>query len=318
MGINNDKTQQWKADTLASVDQYNSWFMTFAPETFRETRIETTQHVEQAILDSNDMRGLTAELLRTHPQLLPTLRMSCCPPLAVDRLIGLASADDNLVGKMERGTLPKKMNADTLTLHLGRIIEVIRKLIDPDILIWIPENRSPSKKERYRASTIIADRLTGARANPIIKNAQEERQLRMIAGYLTGKGYRKKPHPTTLPLTDMEPGTFCFHYPVVAGMRGMRTVKVSVDALIQPKILRPNKLPILVEAKSAGDFTNTNKRRKEEAKKMGQLQATLGDDVCYILFLCGYFDGGYLGYEASEGIDWIWEHRIEDFDQLGL
>ena len=27
---------------------------------------------------------------------------------------------------------------------------------------------------------------------------------------------------------------------------------------------------------------------------------------------------GYLGYEAAEGIDWIWEHRIEDMEHLGL
>ena len=33
---------------------------------------------------------------------------------------------------------------------------------------------------------------------------------------------------------------------------------------------------------------------------------------------CGYFDAAYLGYEAAEGIDWIWEHRAQDLDQLGI
>ena len=115
----------------------------------------------------------------------------------------------------------------------------------------------------------------------------------------------------------MEPGTFCFHYSVVTGTETHK-VNVSVDALIQPRVLRKNKLPIMVEAKSAGDFTNTNKRRKEEAKKISQLRATFGDSITYLVFLCGYFDSGYLGYEAADGIDWIWEHRIDDFDQLGL
>jgi len=41
---------------------------------------------------------------------------------------------------------------------------------------------------------------------------------------------------------------------------------------------------------------------------MNQLRRTHGDNVRYILFLCGYFDSGYLGYEAAEGIDWVWEH----------
>ncbi|MEI8374087.1 MAG: XamI family restriction endonuclease [Planctomycetota bacterium] len=317
MAVNYDKPERWKQDTLDSVDQYNSWFMAFAPSAFRTTRIETTKHVEQAILDSNNMLGLSPDLLRSHPGMLPTLRMSCCPPLAVDRLVGLAYSDKNLIKKMEEGKLPKKMKQAALGLHLGRIMEVIRKLLDPDIFIWIPDRRTPTEAERYRASTIVADRLSGARANPIIKNAQESRQLALIECYLTGKGYRKKAHLSSGLLNTMEPGTFCFHFGVPTS-KGAKKVSVSVDVLIQPHNPRPNKIPILIEAKSAGDFTNTNKRRKEEAQKANQLRATYGDDISYVVFLCGYFNAGYLGYEASELIDWIWEHRIEDIDQLGI
>ena len=77
-------------------------------------------------------------------------------------------------------------------------------------------------------------------------------------------------------------------------------------------------LPLLIEAKSAGDFTNTNKRRKEEAVKAAQLRQTYGDRVAFILLLCGYFDTPYLGYEAAEGIDWVWEHRLDDLRELGV
>jgi type II restriction enzyme len=28
--------------------------------------------------------------------------------------------------------------------------------------------------------------------------------------------------------------------------------------------------------------------------------------------------GGYLGYEAAEGIDWVWEHRIDDLAEFGV
>ena len=52
--------------------------------------------------------------------------------------------------------------------------------------------------------------------------------------------------------------------------------------------------------------------------KISQLRRTYGQEVRYILFLCGYFDSGYLGYEAAEGIDWVWEHRIEDLGEFGL
>ena len=71
-------------------------------------------------------------------------------------------------------------------------------------------------------------------------------------------------------------------------------------------------LPLLIEAKSAGDFTNPNKRRKEEAAKVAQLKSSYGNNIRFILFLYGYFDSGYLAYEAAEGIDWVWEHRVDD------
>jgi hypothetical protein len=37
-----------------------------------------------------------------------------------------------------------------------------------------------------------------------------------------------------------------------------------------------------------------------------------------IRFLCGSFGSGYLGYDAAEGIDWIWEPRISGLDKLGI
>ena len=117
----------------------------------------------------------------------------------------------------------------------------------------------------------------------------------------------------------MEPGTFALRLNVPAEQEGAgRKVNVPIDAVIMPKTARAGDLPVLVEAKSAGDFTNVNKRRKEEAVRVAQLRKAYGRDVTYVLFLCGYFDSGYLGYEAAEGIDWVWEHRIVDFEKFGL
>lgn len=114
----------------------------------------------------------------------------------------------------------------------------------------------------------------------------------------------------------MEAGTYAFRMNIEVGDR--KRVNIPVDAVIQPKTPRASRIPLLIEAKSAGDFTNTNKRRKEEATKIRQLKATLGHAADLTLFLCGYFDSGYLGYEAAEGIDWVWEHRVSDLERLGL
>src|SRR5438132_12293950 len=92
---------------------------------------------------------------------------------------------------------------------------------------------------------------------------------------------------------------------------------IPLTRLSCTKRARSGDFPVFFEAKSAGDFTNTNERRKEEVVKTDQLRRTYGNKVQFNLFLCGYFDRGYLGYEAAEGIDWVWGHRIDDLALLG-
>ena len=320
MPINADKPHLWKADTRASVDQFNQWFMKFAPKAYRDTRKKTIEDVEQGLTLTKDLLALTPDVLTANPGILPTLRMSTCPPLARDRLIGLADSTKNLVGCLEEGRVPPQMAAADMDTHLKKITGILSQMLDVDIFPWLEEKRKPSKEERYRSSTIVADRLCGAVAEPIVRNAQEKRQLALIQKYLEDRGYKLKAHPAATPLNQMEPGTFSFRLNVLVkpSAADAKTVKVPIDAVIQPKKAGLPHLPILIEAKSAGDFTNVNKRRKEEATKITQLKATYGKDVVFVLFLCGYFDAAYLGYEAAEGIDWIWEHRTEDLDKLGI
>src|SRR5438034_6821841 len=101
MPVNRDKPDRWKADIALSVDMYNDWFMKFAPAAFRATRIQTTKDVESALHETGNITDIQPGVMRAHPEILPTLRMSTCPPLAVDRLIGLAGVSKNLVKYME-------------------------------------------------------------------------------------------------------------------------------------------------------------------------------------------------------------------------
>ena len=320
MAINRDKPDRWKKDISESVDMYNDWFIRFAPEAYRTTRVQTTKDVETTLKATKNLTDIGVELLKSNPTVLPTLRMSTCPPLAVDRLIGLAAVSPNLVRAMEKSKrLPPRMSQQELDSDLRKIASVIEKMADRDIFIWLERGDVPSEKELYRAATIVADRLCGAVANPIIRNAQERRQLAAIATWLEEQGYVHNPTGEGARYDNLSPGTFSFRMNVPAKQEGTeKPVNIPVDAVVMPKIPNVGGLPILVEAKSAGDFTNVNKRRKEEAAKMNLLSRTYGQDLQYILFLCGYFDSGYLGYEAAEGIDWVWEHRIGDLKEVGL
>ena len=224
MPVNLDRPHQWKADIAKSVDMYNDWFMKFAPKAFRETRIETTKDVEATLLSTENMTNIKPAILRKHPEVLPTLRMSTCPPLAVDRLIGLAGVSTTLVKCMElEKKLPKRMNVADADAQLEKIGTIIEKMADPDIFVWLGRTAPATDAEIHRAATIVADRLCGAVANPIIRNAQEKRQLAAIKAWLEGQGYTQLPGGEGTKFNAMPAGTFSFRMNVPVKLVGGAT-----------------------------------------------------------------------------------------------
>ena len=315
MAVNRDKPDRWKADIAASVDFYNRWFLQFAPQTFREARSGTTAQVQHVIALTDQMTDFSPQKLYGQPEILQVLRISTAPPLARERLVGLAGVRKHLVETMEkRQTIPPSYNRAEVWEALQAIARVIERMLDQDIFVWLEAQRAATDEEVYRAATVIADRLTGAVSDPILRNAQEARQLAALTHFLETRGYIPLETAHRSDWQAMPQGTYAQRMNVpVTDPTGQRR-NIPVDLIIQPRTGRP----LLIEAKAAGDFTNTNKRRKEEAQKMNQLRSTYGPEVRYILFLCGYFDSGYLGYEAAEGLDWVWEHRIDDLAAFEL
>lgn len=320
MPVNSNKPDRWKSDIARSVDLYNDWFLEFAPDVYRRTRVETIKQVESALEQTINLTNLTSSILRQHPAILPMLRMTTAPPLARDRLIGLARVSPHFVRSMEiHRQIPPQMSSMMVDEELQRISQMITRLTDKGIVPWLENGQMPTDTERYRAATIIADRLCGAATDPIIRNAQEQRQLEVIKRWLEQRGYSYIKVGERVKFDKMNPGTFSFRLNVqVQRDGGNRRINIPIDTVIMPIQSKFGDFPLLIEAKSAGDFTNTNKRRKEEATKVAQLRSNYGDRVRYVLFLCGYFDSGYLGYEAAEGIDWVWEHRIDDLAEFGV
>ncbi len=119
MAVNSDKPDRWKADVAKSVDFYNDWFMRFAPKAYRDTRIETTKQVEFALKVTSNLTNINPDALSKNPSILPMLRMATAPPIARDRLIGLADVTSNLVTCMEiDNRIPPKMNRTMLVERL--------------------------------------------------------------------------------------------------------------------------------------------------------------------------------------------------------
>ena len=309
MDINRKNPDKWNEDIQESVAFYNNWFVNFAPPAFRNARKQSIAKVNEAFRRLRGLQDIDDDLLISSPTLLTILRQMTCPPLASDRLAGLACVPTSVVKSFETG----KVKQSTRGEYASKIMDVIRDLLDVDLLSWIDKDRSPSALQRKLAAFVVSDRLCGALTDPLIRNEQERRQVRAITNFLKKKGYVEA-NPKTY--KTLKPGEYAIHLNLTV-RQGSGVVKLPGDVSIQPRSARTGDVPLLIEAKSAGDFTNVNKRRKEEATKIRLLKDTYGDTQ-FVLFLGGYFDSGYLGFEAAEGIDWIWEHRVSDMEKLGL
>jgi hypothetical protein len=161
MPINSAKPHLWKPDIASSVDQFNSWFRKFAPKVYRDSRTQTTKCVEQAMRLTRDWLDLKPEILRGHPEILPVLRMATCPPLARDRLVGLAGVVKSFVNTMEEGFLPVRMPEATLEDGLQRVCHILTEMLDLELFPWLSAEKLATRKERHRAATVVADRLCG-------------------------------------------------------------------------------------------------------------------------------------------------------------
>lgn len=316
--INRHRVDLWKEDVYRSVRMYNEWFLDAAPEAYRGSRSAVIDEVEQLFKATAYMNRLTPQAIIDAPQIIGILRMVTAPPIARDRLVGLANVPKSLVNSLEAGRLPTRMTDKDLRDNLERIISIIMELLDDTLFEWVAAKTPPSEKQIELASVVVGDRRCGAVTDPIIRNAQEARQMTVMRAWLTARGYKEERYASNLSLKDLPPGTFSVHHNVPVENLAGKLINMPIDLVVQPHTPNQSGFPVLIEAKSAGDFTNTNKRRKEEAAKAHQLKRTYGDELDLLLLLCGYFDAGYLGYEAAEGLDWIWEHRVEDLEIAGL
>jgi len=298
----------WQPDIDRSVADYNEWYLQHAPELWADARGRAVDAVADAMQLTDNFRSLTADALQYNPSLVNVARIAVAPPWARDRLISFAGVSPNLVRSMELDNcLPPR--ARGTYGQLEQIVGVVNTALDPGLFVWLPDNRAPTADERDRALLLLGERLTRNFYDPLLKNALERRQKTLMRAWLTDRDFVE----SQAPAFDLQPGQFGLGRNVVAVREDGQRQNLPTDAVIRPI---DEALPLVcLEMKSAGDFTNVNKRRKEESDKHDAYERAHGESVVMLLQLFGYFDRNYLGFEAAAGIDWAWDHRLEDLDE---
>ena len=211
LSINKKNVDQWKTDVQKSVLYYNEWFLKYAPSTYIKSRQEAIAKVETIFQKTDCLNTLSVNMLKEVPDAITILRMATTPPLARDRLVGLADIPRDFIKKLEEGTLPSKLSESQANLILGKIIAIVNKILDKDIMPWLEKKATPDEIDRLSAKQIIGDRVCGSLADPLIRNEQERRQLSGIKKFLIKRGYRFVESEDIKDFKSMEEHTFTFH-----------------------------------------------------------------------------------------------------------
>lgn len=312
--VNADKPHLWKADIAASVDQFNQWFMRFAPEAFRSTRVKSTERVKAALHAMRDLRGLDAAALKATPGALPTLRMCTAPPLAVDRLIGLANASKSLIGSMEEGRLAKRMAPELLSENLEAICSILNRLLDRDIFPWLDAGTEPTDYERDRASTIVADRLCSRAGVDMVRSARKQRQRSVIAVVLESLGFVDALGEGNGSLLRNVSRIYAFDVslPMIMG----RAAFLHTDACIFTRERFGDTGCLVIDQAIASCRYEAKRNVTASLKRRQAIEMNYQRRMRHALMLSGYYDAGHLGQLAAEGIDWVWQHRPAELGKV--
>jgi len=150
------------------------------------------------------------------------------------------------------------------------------------------------------------------RTNDPLLSELEKKQLAALKRWFLRHGYKQIESEEASNFNAMPPGTFT----IPLSISKQTTVKTPIDCLVKPIRTSKQFHPFVIEIKSSGNATTTSRWRKKETQKFTQLKERYGENIGFMLLFCGYFDPGYLGYVAAEGIDWIWAHRLNDLSAL--
>lgn len=318
MSINADKPHLWKADAARSIEWYNAWFARAAPQAYQDARLRTATQVEAALEATGNLTRITADVLRQQPRLVSLLRLTTTPPLSREHLSGLTQVPLSLLTTMERdGQIPPHLVESVVDADLQRLGAALTQLADRDICPWLQHGAPLTPAQVHRAAMIIADRLCVATADGVVREAHKQRQVTTLAHWLERRGYTRVETTRRLGLDHLRPATFAaqLNLPVLREGSSIQGA-IAIDVALMPAQAQMGDLPVLLDARVAADAGHAHKKRAENAAAIAALRGSYGRNLRLILVLCGYFDSGYLGHAAAEGIDWVWEHRLDDLAQL--
>ena len=309
--MNSGSPERWEADRIRARDDMIFWLAENAESSQLRIDLENKSLLAIQLLEKNlSIR----ESISTFPESLTVIRALTRRDIGTSQFATFTGFGESIIRRIEGG-----VNAPSEFIEKATLI--LESELDYALVPWLQERRTATVEERNRSVYVSADRILRRTTSTALRYQHEPRQLEKLESFLIAQGLKKHDFTTLVdPLVDVIPGTYSFRVNVNGKTSEDLILKQNVDVLIKPFSYAADALPIFMEAKSMSDEVNPNKRQKEEAQKINNLIRMWGtkstSDIIYLLLLGGTVPRRYLEVEAGSGIDWIWEHRVEDLKLL--
>lgn len=312
--MNANREELWDSDITIAENQIKKWLAEYRNHGASRTDLENelTSRIENA-----EWGGTIRDAIEDQPRVLAALRALSRRDMGTAQFSDFVGIGKTRLERFEAGETVKNLPDD----FTAKCDDLLSGELDEELVPWIFEGRAPERDEAERAAIVAADRQLRRSASTALRYAHEPRQLGHLSRYLTDLGYVEITGggPVTDPRTGLPQGTFSYRRSIMGAMANGGELSQSVDVMIMPRGAQHGSLPVFMEAKSMTDKVNPNKRQKEEAQKAAGLRARWelpGEKLNFVLLLGGTVPRRYLTVERDCGLDWVWEHRIQDLGVL--
>lgn len=308
--MNAKSSHKWEDDRSLAKEEIINWLAITASTKNSRSIIES--EISQRLNKLASLNSIEKSILLDQ-KILTGLRSLTRRDIGTSQIATFLGVGTSMYEAIERGD-------KSVESILSDVVSLLEKELDESLATWILEKRNPSKDELSRSVIVAADRILRRSTSTELRYKHEPRQLDKLKTFLRSRNFVEVSSTGIAdPRNDMEPGTYAFRVNIDGTTIDGVTLKQNVDTLIMPISKSNNVLPIFLEAKSMTDEVNPNKRQKEEAQKVDNVRRRWqkpGERLNFLLLLGGTVPRRYLEVEAGSGLDWIWEHRIEDLDDL--
>ena len=258
-------------------------------DAFDSYRVSVMRLLE-ATADFRQLTDAAAQVLGDD-DLLEALRYSAGPPISEDDLKELA----------ETSLAPSRLRSDPEAAR--RVIDTVRRGLDPRRFGWVAERRAPTETEREAAVTASAALMASQRVRTVRANLSKDRQEDAVKERLARMGLAEVAARTINAHAEApKPGEFCGES--LLGTRKADIVVGLFDHRIMP-----------IECKVSNSSTNSVKRlNNDAAAKAGTWITEFGNQgIVPTAVLSGVFKNHNLRLAQDAGLVIFWAH---DLDQL--